>query len=103
MSVITVSLIHTFVSFLIQHIQCFLLQVSGNRLAKALFQLAICGGSLAVPQDLVLKDKASKTTEQTTKEDTLTTSPLPSEGIDAVFLPHTDNVFLMMYPVCVSL
>ncbi|XP_045924345.1 protein NO VEIN [Micropterus dolomieu] len=69
-----------------KHIQCFLLQVSGNRLAKALFQLAICGGSLAVPQDLVLKDKASKTTEQTTKEDTLTTSPLPSEAKVKQFL-----------------
>ncbi|XP_044034429.1 protein NO VEIN isoform X2 [Siniperca chuatsi] len=62
-----------------KHVQTFLLQVSGNRLATALFQLAICGGSLAVPQDLVPKDKASKTTEQNTKEDKPTTS-LPSEA-----------------------
>uniref|UniRef100_A0A3P8TIF1 Wu:fj29h11 n=1 Tax=Amphiprion percula TaxID=161767 RepID=A0A3P8TIF1_AMPPE len=40
-----------------------------DRLATALFQLAICGGSLSVPQDLVPKDKASKATEQTKIED----------------------------------
>ncbi|XP_034717175.1 protein NO VEIN isoform X2 [Etheostoma cragini] len=62
-----------------KHIQNFLLQVSGNRLATALFQLAICGGSLAVPQDLVPKDKASNTTEQAKNEDKPTTS-LPSEA-----------------------
>ncbi|XP_070783607.1 uncharacterized protein [Enoplosus armatus] len=59
-------------------VQNFLLLVSDNRLAKPLFQLAICGGSLAVPQDLVPKDKASRTTEQTAKEDKPATS-LPSE------------------------
>lgn len=74
------SLTHTFVSFSIQNVQTFLLQVSDNRLARALFQLAICGGSLAVPPDLVPKDKASKTSEQTKTEDKPTTS-LPSEGI----------------------
>uniref|UniRef100_A0A3B4U8I9 Wu:fj29h11 n=1 Tax=Seriola dumerili TaxID=41447 RepID=A0A3B4U8I9_SERDU len=62
-----------------KHVQSFLLQVSGDRLAKALFQLAICGGSLAVPQDLVPKDKAPKTGAQTTTEDKPATS-LPSEG-----------------------
>ncbi|XP_039991364.1 protein NO VEIN isoform X3 [Xiphias gladius] len=62
-----------------KHVQNFLLQVSGDRLAKALFQLAICGGSLAVPHDLVPKDKAPKTTEQTKREDKPTTS-LPSEA-----------------------
>ncbi|XP_008291034.1 uncharacterized protein LOC103365383 isoform X2 [Stegastes partitus] len=60
-------------------IQSFLLQVSGDRLATALFQLAICGGSLAVPQDLVAKDKASKTPEQTKTEDRSATS-IPSEA-----------------------
>ncbi|XP_023257114.1 uncharacterized protein LOC111651359 [Seriola lalandi dorsalis] len=62
-----------------KHVQSFLLQVSGDRLAKALFQLAICGGSLAVPQDLVPKDKAPKTGAQTTTEDKPATS-LPSEA-----------------------
>ncbi|XP_035522155.1 protein NO VEIN isoform X1 [Morone saxatilis] len=62
-----------------KQVQNFLLQVSDNRLAKALFQLAICGGTMAVPQDLVPKDKASKTTEQTKAEDKPATS-LPSEA-----------------------
>ncbi|XP_026207843.1 uncharacterized protein wu:fj29h11 isoform X2 [Anabas testudineus] len=62
-----------------KHVQNFLLQVSGDRLTTALFQLAICGGSLAVPQDLVLKDKASKPTGQSKKEDKSTTS-LPCEA-----------------------
>ncbi|XP_047465584.1 protein NO VEIN isoform X3 [Mugil cephalus] len=64
---------------MIKHIQSFLLQVSNDRLARALFQLAICGGSLAVPQDLVPKDKASKSSERTKTED-ITTTPIPSEA-----------------------
>ncbi|XP_054457346.1 uncharacterized protein wu:fj29h11 [Anoplopoma fimbria] len=68
-----------------KHVQNFLLQVSGNRLAKALFQLAICGGSLAVPQDLVHKDKSSNTSEQTKNEEKPTTS-LPSEAKVKQFL-----------------
>ncbi|KAM3842547.1 uncharacterized protein ACN63O_022346, partial [Diretmus argenteus] len=62
-----------------KRVQDFLLQVSGDRLAKTLFQLAICGGSLAAPQDLVPKGKTSKTTEQTNQEDK-PTSALPSEA-----------------------
>lgn len=54
--------------------------MSGDHLATALFQLAICGGSLAVPQNLVPKDKMSKTSESTNREGKATT-PLPSEGI----------------------
>lgn len=69
----------SFVCFPVQHVQNFLLQVSGDRLATALFQLAVCGGSLAVPQDLVPKDKSSKATEKTKAEDRSTKS-LPSEG-----------------------
>lgn len=79
--------------FPIQTVQNFLAQVSCDRLAKALFQLAICGGSLAVPQDLVLKEKTPKANEQTKKEDKPCTS-LPSEGIDA---GHT--VFLTLISV----
>ncbi|XP_070708112.1 uncharacterized protein [Pempheris klunzingeri] len=66
-------------------VQSFLLQVSDNQLAKALLQLSICGGSLAVPQDLVPKDKAPKTTEQTKKVDKPTTY-LPSEAKVKQFL-----------------
>ncbi|KAM6897522.1 uncharacterized protein FYW49_018807 [Xenentodon cancila] len=62
-----------------KHVQSFLAQVSNDRLAKALFQLAICGGSLAVPQDIVPKDKASKNTEPTKAADR-DSKPLPSEG-----------------------
>ncbi|XP_056152733.1 uncharacterized protein LOC130127187 [Lampris incognitus] len=60
-------------------VQDFLLQVSGDRLARALFQLAICGGSLAAPQDLVLKDKPSKRKERENPEDKPTVT-LPSEA-----------------------
>ncbi|XP_053269146.1 uncharacterized protein wu:fj29h11 [Pleuronectes platessa] len=70
---------------LTKHVQTFLLQVSGDRLATALFQLAICGGSLAVPHDLVPKDKAPQTTEKNTKGDKLST-PLPSEAKVKQFL-----------------
>ncbi|KAM7382188.1 hypothetical protein PAMA_012854 [Pampus argenteus] len=68
-----------FSSKMAKHVQNFLVQVSGDRLARALFQLAVCGGSLAVPQDLVPKDKASKTSEKSKTEDKPTTS-LPSEA-----------------------
>uniref|UniRef100_A0A3Q3NAZ7 Protein NO VEIN-like n=1 Tax=Mastacembelus armatus TaxID=205130 RepID=A0A3Q3NAZ7_9TELE len=71
-----------FSSKMTKHVQNFLLQVSGDRLARALFQLAICGGSLIVPPDLTPKDKATKSTKQTKKEDESITS-LPSEGINA--------------------
>ncbi|XP_029383980.1 uncharacterized protein LOC115060244 isoform X2 [Echeneis naucrates] len=67
-----------FSSRMTKHVQNFLLQVSGDRLAKALFQLAICGGSLAIPQDLVPKDKPSNTTAQVKTENKATTS-IPSE------------------------
>ncbi|XP_077406198.1 uncharacterized protein LOC144038026 isoform X2 [Vanacampus margaritifer] len=43
----------------------FLTQVSGNKLAAALFQLAICGGSLAIPQDQVAKEKTPQTSKKT--------------------------------------
>lgn len=68
--------------FPIQIVDNFLLQVSQSPVAGSLFQLAICGGSLAVPPDLVPKDKASKTSQQTKTEDQPTKS-LPSEGIHA--------------------
>lgn len=68
--------------FPIQHVDNFLLQVSHSPLAASLFQLAICGGSLAAPPDLAPKDKASKTSEQAKTEDQPTKS-LPSEGIHA--------------------
>ncbi|XP_072230072.1 uncharacterized protein [Leuresthes tenuis] len=68
-----------------KHIESFLAQVSNDRLAKALFQLAVCGGSLSVPQDLVLRDKTSKTSEQTKTVDKAPTSA-PSEAKVKQFL-----------------
>lgn len=65
--------------FPIQHIEQFLMQVSQDRLARALFQLAVCGGSLAVPSDLVPKEKTPKTTEQA-KTVNKAAASLPSEG-----------------------
>ncbi|XP_014916077.1 uncharacterized protein LOC106964848 isoform X1 [Poecilia latipinna] len=62
-----------------KHIQSFLMQVSVDRLTRALFQLAICGGSLAVPQDLVPKEKTTKATEEAKAVDK-TAPTLPSEG-----------------------
>ncbi|CAG5911609.1 unnamed protein product [Menidia menidia] len=62
-----------------KHVESFLAQVSNDRLAKALFQLAVCGGSLAAPQDLVLKDKTSKPSEQTKTADKAPTV-IPSEA-----------------------
>lgn len=68
--------------------------MSGNALTNALFQLAICGGSLAVPQNLVPINKMSKTSDKINMEDKATTS-LPSEGIDTgchVFVTHLLNL-----------
>ncbi|XP_077359160.1 uncharacterized protein LOC144005104 isoform X2 [Festucalex cinctus] len=52
-------------SALRMHIRTFLTQVSGNKLATALFQLAICGGSLAIPQD---QNQAKEKTPQASKK-----------------------------------
>ncbi|KAM4524399.1 uncharacterized protein PAE49_000724 isoform 2-T3 [Odontesthes bonariensis] len=68
-----------------KHVESFLAQVSNDRLAKALFQLAVCGGSLSVPQDLVLRDKTSKTSEQTKAVDQAPTS-VPSKAKVKQFL-----------------
>lgn len=62
----------------VQRVQDFLLQVSGDRLSTALFQLAICGGSLAVPQDLMAKEKPSKAAGKPAQQEPA--APLPSEG-----------------------
>lgn len=55
------------------------MQVSRDRLARALFQLSVCGGSLAVPSDLVPKEKTPKTPERAKTVDKAASS-LPSEG-----------------------
>ncbi|XP_054913525.1 uncharacterized protein wu:fj29h11 [Poeciliopsis prolifica] len=67
-----------FSSRMAKHIQSFLAQVRDDRLARALFQLAICGGSLAVPLDLVPKEKTPKATEEAKAADKAAPT-LPSE------------------------
>lgn len=56
-----------------------MLRVSADRLARALFQLAICGGSLAAPQDLVPKEKPARHTQERRAEEKTQATP-PSEG-----------------------
>ncbi|XP_035998446.1 protein NO VEIN isoform X3 [Fundulus heteroclitus] len=68
-----------FSSRMAKHVQSFLVEVSADRLARALFQLAVCGGSLAVPQDLVLKDKTPKTSAEAKTGDPAAPA-LPSEA-----------------------
>ncbi|XP_035259283.1 protein NO VEIN isoform X1 [Anguilla anguilla] len=65
---------------LAKHVREFLTRVTGDRLATALFQLAICGGSLEVPQDLVAKEKAHKPTQEKNKGEQKCTAPPPSEA-----------------------
>ncbi|XP_043571064.1 protein NO VEIN isoform X1 [Chiloscyllium plagiosum] len=59
-----------------KHVQDFLIKIGEDRLARALFQLAICCGSLEVPQDLVAKEKTNKTAINRGRDNE---TPLPSE------------------------
>ncbi|XP_066560829.1 uncharacterized protein LOC136750017 isoform X2 [Amia ocellicauda] len=63
-----------------KHVQDFLVRVSGDRLATALFQLAICCGSLEVPHDLVAKEKTRKPAEDKDKKECKNTVQPPSEA-----------------------
>uniref|UniRef100_A0A3B3RWP0 Wu:fj29h11 n=1 Tax=Paramormyrops kingsleyae TaxID=1676925 RepID=A0A3B3RWP0_9TELE len=67
-----------------KYVQDFLLRVSSDRLTTALFQLAICCGSLEVPQDLVAKEKSCKSCKSCTGikqgQEESTILP-PSEGM----------------------
>uniref|UniRef100_A0A3P9L2G3 Wu:fj29h11 n=1 Tax=Oryzias latipes TaxID=8090 RepID=A0A3P9L2G3_ORYLA len=71
---------------MVKHCESFLKAVSDDQLAKALFQLAICGGSLAAPQEPVPQKKSSKKTEQTKLKEFLRES-LRSQN-SAVTLAH---------------
>ncbi|XP_038160259.1 protein NO VEIN isoform X3 [Cyprinodon tularosa] len=62
-----------------KQVQSFLSMMSSDRLARALFQLAICGGSLAAPLDLVPKDKTPKTAAEAKTVDNSAAATLPSE------------------------
>ncbi|XP_043085921.1 protein NO VEIN [Puntigrus tetrazona] len=61
-------------------IQTFLLCINRDRLARALFQLAICCGSLDAPQDLVAKEKPQKKAEAKKSIEEKATEMLPTEA-----------------------
>ncbi|XP_058649126.1 uncharacterized protein wu:fj29h11 isoform X2 [Onychostoma macrolepis] len=61
-------------------IQTFLLCINRDRLARALFQLAICCGSLDAPQDLVAKEKPQKKAEAKKTTEERATEMLPTEA-----------------------
>uniref|UniRef100_A0A8C2JT10 Wu:fj29h11 n=1 Tax=Cyprinus carpio TaxID=7962 RepID=A0A8C2JT10_CYPCA len=61
-------------------IQTFLLCINRDRLARALFQLAICCGSLDAPQDLVAKEKPQKKAEAKKSAEERATEMLPTEA-----------------------
>ncbi|KAK0132689.1 hypothetical protein N1851_032434 [Merluccius polli] len=64
--------------------QDFLLQVSTDRLSMAMFQLAICGGSLDAPRDLVVKEQPANAAGKPSKHEPAV--PLPSEDAVKQFL-----------------
>ncbi|XP_051530357.1 uncharacterized protein LOC127427065 isoform X2 [Myxocyprinus asiaticus] len=61
-------------------VQTFLYCIEKDRLARALFQLAICCGSLEAPQDLVAKEKPQKTVEAKQAAEAGITETLPTEA-----------------------
>ncbi|XP_051926916.1 uncharacterized protein wu:fj29h11 isoform X2 [Hippocampus zosterae] len=63
-----------------KHVRKFLTEVSGNKLATALFQLAICGGSLAVPQDQVANEKTPQTSGKNDPMEDRPATSIPSEA-----------------------
>ncbi|XP_056626776.1 uncharacterized protein wu:fj29h11 isoform X3 [Triplophysa dalaica] len=60
-------------------VQTFLTCIQRDRLARALFQLAICCGSLEAPQDLVAKEKPQKKDKENKATEERATS-LPTEA-----------------------
>ncbi|XP_048467027.1 protein NO VEIN-like [Rhincodon typus] len=69
-----------------KYVQEFLIKIGEDRLARSLFQLAICCGSLEVPQDLVAKEKPDKAVVNRAKDNE---TPLPSEGSVREYLEKT--------------
>ncbi|KAI2658823.1 Protein NO VEIN [Labeo rohita] len=63
-----------------KNIQMFLSCINRDRLARALFQLAICCGSLDAPQDLVAKEKPQKKAEIKKSTEDRITEMLPTEA-----------------------
>ncbi|KAK7134163.1 hypothetical protein R3I93_017539 [Phoxinus phoxinus] len=63
-----------------KNIEAFLSCVMRDRLARALFQLAICCGSLDAPQDLVAKEKPQKKADAKKATEERATEMLPTEA-----------------------
>ncbi|XP_076856187.1 uncharacterized protein LOC143510575 isoform X2 [Brachyhypopomus gauderio] len=64
-----------------KRVQDFLMHLSGDRLARTLFQLAICGGSLVIPHDLAPKEKGRKqAADRKSSEEAVTEAP-PTEAV----------------------
>ncbi|XP_066520431.1 uncharacterized protein wu:fj29h11 isoform X2 [Hoplias malabaricus] len=74
-----------------KRVQDFLMCVSSDRLARTLLQLAICGGSLAVPNDLVSKEKSQKQKQE----------KKPCEDISST-APPTEAAVKLYFQECVS-
>lgn len=85
----------------LQRVQDFLMCVSGDRLARTLFQLAICGGSLAIPNDLTPKEKPQKQAQDQKASEKKATEMPPTEGaflISWLLGPHSpDNPLYTQY------
>ncbi|XP_053367661.1 uncharacterized protein wu:fj29h11 isoform X2 [Clarias gariepinus] len=74
-----------------KRVQDFLMCVSGDRLARTLFHLAICGGSLAIPNDLAPKEKSQKQA-----------SELKAFGKKSTEMPPTEDAVKQYFKDCVS-
>ncbi|XP_077481496.1 uncharacterized protein LOC144092518 isoform X2 [Stigmatopora argus] len=74
---------------LVKPVQHFLMEISGNKLATALFQLAICGGSLDIPQNLVTKDNTPQTSAKVGPVEDRPTMSNPSEAKVKQYLKET--------------
>ncbi|XP_057182526.1 uncharacterized protein LOC130549349 isoform X2 [Triplophysa rosa] len=72
-------------------VQTFLTCIQRDRLARTLFQLAICSGSLEAPQDLVAKEKPRKKAEENKATEERTTA-LPTEAeVKSYFQEYVSN------------
>ncbi|XP_053540833.1 uncharacterized protein wu:fj29h11 isoform X2 [Ictalurus punctatus] len=74
-----------------KRVKDFLVYVSGDRLARTLFQLAICGGSLAIPNDLAQKEKPQKHVKEQKASEKKATE-----------MPPTEDAVKQYFQVCVS-
>ncbi|XP_061665744.1 uncharacterized protein wu:fj29h11 isoform X2 [Syngnathoides biaculeatus] len=72
-----------------QHVRKFLTEVTGNKVARDLFQLAICSGSLTTPEDQMTKEKTPQTSEKTDPIEDRSLTSNPSEAKVKQYLKDT--------------